>query len=119
MAKDKKVTGEMSLPGMSDYIGDGNDEEYFFEGEVNKKFFDATLLPDAPERQMNADGSQTYLLYLIFPTLEDLETAVQTFTDGERAKLLAKTKLASINGIALNREGERWLDIWVERMSRK
>lgn len=90
--------GSVILPGMQGFIKK-KEEDWFWDGEKNERYFDATDLPDAPARQINAKGAQTYVLYVIFPEYDDLVRAVTAFTQGRRKSLAVGSKTASLNGI--------------------
>lgn len=97
MPKNNKQ-GSTMLPGLEGFVAK-KEEDWFWDGHKNEHYFDAMDLPDIPSRQMNAQGSQTYVLYVIFPEYEDLVRAVTAFTQGKRKSLAPGSKTASLNGI--------------------
>lgn len=100
------------IPGMENLVTPESEPDYFNDGTFDKRFFDAGELLDTPAYQKNASGSTTYVLYLLFPTHEDLIRAIKAFTLGERKSLSKKSRLASINAMAKNDAGSQWLETW-------
>lgn len=108
--------GSVVLPGLSEYIKK-TDDEWFWEDEKKVNYFDATELPDSPNRQMTAEGSQTYVMYVIFPTLEELTRAITAFTKGKRKSLAPGSKTASLNGIHRLENDQTLLEMWEEALA--
>lgn len=105
--------------GMGDLFSPEEEEKDYFEegGTAGKNFFDATNLPDSSTRQMNAEGSQTYVLHLAFPSAEELQRAIYALTDGERKSMKAGQTEAVINAVAVKKKEEiTWLEFWEHRM---
>jgi len=97
------------------------EEEFdeFHEGSpsTTKKYFDASMLPDAPVHQRNADGSKTYVLYVVLPSWEHLHEALNILTMGDRKGLAKTAALATISGIAIKKGTEKTLfEIWKEKL---
>ena len=101
------------LPGMEEFLKP-EEEEFFFDGEKKVTYFDAASLPDSPHYQPNAEGATTYVLYVIFPSREDLVRAITALTNGQRKGLAAGAKIGSLNGIADTKEGITFLEMWEE-----
>ena len=113
-----KNKGSVMLPGLSDYVKK-QEEEWFWEDEKKTSYFDATDLPDSPKRQMTAAGSQTYVMYVIFPSLEELTRGITAFTYGKRKSLAPGSKTASLNGVHRLEDGNTLLETWEASLSGK
>ena len=101
------------IPGLEHLFEEEEEEEFFNEGATGKGYFDATQLPDASGRQRNANGNQTYVLHIVFPSQEEMKRALFVLTNGQRKGLAAKVKEGSLNGIAIRKEdGKTWLEYW-------
>lgn len=109
MPKQKPSSSSM-LPGMEAFLDE--EEEFFFEGKKADRYFDAASLPDAPNYQANAAGSATYTLYIVFPDQDGLVRAITALTKGNRKGLKPDAKIATLNGIAVMKNGLTLLEIW-------
>lgn len=99
------------LPGMEDYFKDA-EEEYFFDGVKNVTYFDAANLPDSPARQENAHGATTYTMFVVFPSREEMLRAIWALTKKGRKGLASGAKLATLNGVAVMKDGLTLLEMW-------
>lgn len=109
------------IPGMEQFIKTP-DEEFFFSGEKKETFFDSTSLPDSPGRQENAHGHTTYVMYVLFPSQEELLEALSIFTNGYRKTLKAGDKIGSLNAVARmpkDPDGRTFLEFWREEYTGK
>lgn len=108
--KQTKDEDDGMLPGMSAFI-QTVDEEWFFEGRKNERFFDSANLPDAPGRQNSV--VETHAIYLLFPDRETMKRGMAALTQNRRKALAGKTKIVSINAIAQLPDDEyTLLEIW-------
>lgn len=122
MQGNKKITGDQPIiPGLEDYMKE-EEEEFFFSGEKKETYFDSTDLPDAPGRQNNAHGHTTFVMYVLFPTQEEMLEALNIFTAGVRKTLKAGDKIGSLNAVARipkDPEGRSFLEYWREEFAGK
>lgn len=103
------------LPGMETFLAEA-EEEYFLDGVKNTTYFDAATLPDSPNRSLNANGSTTYTLFIVFPSREEMIRAITALTRRGRKGLAAGAKIGTLNGIAIAREGMTLLELWEKYM---
>lgn len=116
MSANNKKQGSTMLPGLEGFIKQ-KEEEWFWDGQKNEHYFDAMDLPDIPARQMNAQGAQTYVMYVIFPSFDELVRAIHAFTHGKRKGLAPGSKTASINGAHKPDGGEQtFLELWEQAL---
>jgi len=108
--------GLVMLPGLMDFV-EKDENEWFWEGEKKEHYFDASDLPDSPSRQMTAEGSQTYVMYVIFPTQEELTRAITAFTKGKRKSLAPGSKTASLNGVHRLENEQTMLEMWEDALA--
>lgn len=116
-----KGSGQSVIPGMEEFVK-GPDEEFFFSGEKKETYFDAASLPDSPGRQNNAHGHTTYVMYVLFPSQEEMLEALSIFTNGYRKSLKAGDKIGSLNAVAKlpkDPEGRTFLEYWREEYAGK
>lgn len=95
------------------------EENLFHEGapKPNVKYFDASLLPDAPSYQRNANNNQTYILHIIFPSWNSLKEGVSVLTGGERNSLAQTAKLATVSSIMKHKKsGLSLIDFWKQKI---
>jgi hypothetical protein len=116
MKKDHTQEGTATEKTPMETFMENVEEEYFFEGEKLTSYFDATTLPDAPKRQLNAEGNTTYTMFLVFPSKEELVRAIFALTVGTRKSLAAGAKLATVNGAAILKDGLTLLEHWEQEL---
>lgn len=110
MPAKKQTRDDEFLPGMAEFMATP-EEQWFWEGVKNERFFDSTQLPDAPGKQTNI--VQTHAIYLLFPSREELIRGFTALTQGTRKGLAGKTKIVSINAVATIPNGElSFLEMW-------
>lgn len=108
------------LPGFEDFFEEEeNDGIVVHDGKPSssEKYFDATNLPDAPERQKVAVGNQTYVTYVISPTYEDMVRVVKALTIGQRKSVAKKATASTLSSMSVPRGTEKTLlEIWEESL---
>lgn len=110
MPSKKQVKDDYVLPGMGDFMQE-KEEQWFWEGQKNERYFDSTQLPDAPGTQNSV--VQTHAVYLLFPDRETMLRGMAALTQGRRKGLAGKTKIVSINSVAvLPDENMTFLELW-------
>lgn len=103
------------LPGMEAFLAEA-EEEYFLDGVKNTTYFDAASLPDSPNRSLNANGSTTYTLFIVFPSREEMIRAITALTKRGRKGLAAGAKIGTLNSIAMMKDGLTLLEAWERDM---
>jgi len=109
------------LPGFESIVGNDNDvAENFGEGAPrNIKFhFDASLLPDAAKAQ-STDKSQAYLIYVVFPSREQLVRGIIALTGGERTSFTPSMKESHIDASNPGKRGVPLLEVWEDKLMEK
>jgi len=110
---------QLALPG----LGKIKESEFveFHEGVPSQnatKYFDATMLPDAAGKQSTA--AQSYILYLVFPSLDLLKETLALLTAGDRTGLAATMKFATLSCMSvLKKAGSKTaIEFWREMLKR-
>lgn len=109
---------QFKLPGLEEMEHD-KEIDYHTGRPTNNfsQYFDAATLPDAPGYQINADNAQTYVMFIIFPSLPALEEGLGLLTGGYRTSLPAGTRFASISAIKLLKNmGMPLIDYWRKKL---
>lgn len=102
------------IPGMEDYFKE-EEEEFFWDGVKKESYFDAANLADTPNYQANAEGAETFILYVVFPSREELVRAILALTAKGRKGLAAGAKIGTLNGAAV-RDGMTLLEMWEKKI---
>jgi hypothetical protein len=115
-----KGNGNTVLPGLEEFFEEDNDEaQEFHSGAPDSRidYFDAMSLPDMPEYQRNAHGNQSYILHILFPSMEEMTRALQALTYGERKSFAKQAKLGTINGVKESKNmGKPFLELWEQHL---
>lgn len=112
----------MIIPGMEKMFEEiteniSNAKNEFFEGKPRgqeNRYFDASLLPDAPGYQDSADGANIYVVYVLFPTKNEFDRGIQALTFGARKLANDKTKFVTLDSVHPGKENKSYLQRWEE-----
>ena len=110
----------MVLPGFESFIDNEDTIEDFGEGPPRniKFYFDPSQLPDAAGKQ-STDKSQSYLIYVVFPTREQLMRGITALTAGERTSFTAIMKESHIDASNPGKRGVPLLEVWEDKLLEK
>lgn len=108
-----------NLLDMMNYEDYNDDDDFIRENEKpGKSFFDASVLPDAPSRQLAANGSEVFILHIAFPSHKLLLRAIKALSNGQRSFIYASSKEVSFNGVAKMKDSmNTFLELWENKLS--
>jgi hypothetical protein len=113
----------MSLPGFDELLADpvdemddgiGNDAP----GTIRTRWFDTAQLPDAPDYQRVAFGSQPYIVYLVCPNEDYVRRTLKVFTAGKRNSIPAGSTMFTIDMLFKTDKGDTYLE-YLEKLLEK
>lgn len=114
----KNNTQQGIFLGMEEFLEE-EDDETIHEGipRYNTRYFDATSLPDAPERQKVAHGNQSYTMYIVYPSYEDMCKGLEILTLGQRKNVVKGSTACTISSTAVSKiTGKTMVKTWEDKL---
>ena len=114
----------MSLPGFDELLADpvdemddgiGNDSP----GAIRTKWFDTAQLPDTPDYQRIAFGSQPYIVYLVCPNEDYVKRILRLMTFGKRNSIPTGSTMFTIDMLFKMDTGETYLEALENKLGAK
>jgi hypothetical protein len=115
------MADNMVLPGMEEFLGSKAEEK--LDGHDGKprsdvSYFDAASLPDAPGRQAVAHGAQTYIMYVVFPSFEEMRHGLEVLSGGNRKTIAKQATMSTINSTSIHKiSGDTLIEFWEKNLT--
>ena len=105
------------IPGMEGFVNEEKKDVTDHDGKPRSDitYFDATQLPDSPVRQKVAHGAQTYIMYIVFPSFEDMQHGLEILSGGNRKTVAKQATMTTISSRSIHKASNQMLIEWWEQ----
>lgn len=117
---DNKGSKQLRLPGSEEFFKEDEPASVDHDGKPrsNTVYFDAAQLPDAPTRQKVAHGAQTYIMYIVFPSFEEMRYGMEVLSGGNRKSIAKQATMTTISSLSIHKgTGLTLIDWWKKLLS--